>query len=115
MNKFSIRQHGTSENKKHTVSRIVIAVAFLCGCVISASLSLFVCLHFDENHAPSSAAAPVPIITEDKNPIIQQSSYSSLQGIRILVAIAAYDFSQLPHLEEVIDAYQGKKNERQGK
>lgn len=27
-----------------------------------------------------------------------------------MVAIAAFDFSQLPHLEEVIDAYQGKKN-----
>jgi hypothetical protein len=49
-------------------------------------------------------------MTEDKNPSIQQSSHSSLQGIRILVAIAAYDFSQLPHLEEVIDAYQGTKN-----
>ena len=31
--------------------------------------------------------------------------YSFLQGTRILVAIAAYDFSQLPHLEEVLSSY----------
>ena len=30
---------------------------------------------------------------------------SVLDGLRILVAIAAYDFSQLPHLEEVLDSY----------
>lgn len=30
---------------------------------------------------------------------------SVLDGIKILVAIAAFDFSQLPHLEEVLDAY----------
>jgi hypothetical protein len=29
-----------------------------------------------------------------------------LQGLKILVAIAAYDFSQIPHLEEVLDSYQ---------
>ena len=31
---------------------------------------------------------------------------SPLDGIRILVAITAFDFSQIPHLEEVIDSYQ---------
>jgi hypothetical protein len=33
------------------------------------------------------------------------SGLSILDGTRILVAIAAFDFSQLPHLEEVLDAY----------
>ena len=33
------------------------------------------------------------------------SELSVLDGTRILVAIAAFDFSQLPHLEEVLDAY----------
>jgi hypothetical protein len=38
----------------------------------------------------------------------QSTSPSSLlQDIRILIAIAAFDFSQIPHLEEVIDSYQG--------
>ncbi|KAL3927187.1 MAG: hypothetical protein SGARI_005391, partial [Bacillariaceae sp.] len=32
---------------------------------------------------------------------------SPLQDTRILIAIAAFDFSQIPHLEEVLDAYQG--------
>ena len=31
--------------------------------------------------------------------------YYSLQGLQVLVAIAAFDFSQLPHLEEVLDGY----------
>jgi hypothetical protein len=30
---------------------------------------------------------------------------SELDGVKILVAIAAYDFSQIPHLEEVLDGY----------
>jgi hypothetical protein len=34
-----------------------------------------------------------------------EESHSVLQDIRLLVAIAAYDFSQLPHLEEVLDGY----------
>ena len=33
------------------------------------------------------------------------SKSSTLQDIKILVAIAAFDFSQIPHLEEVLDSY----------
>lgn len=33
------------------------------------------------------------------------ASTSALSGLRVLVAIASFDFSQLPHLEEVLDAY----------
>lgn len=33
------------------------------------------------------------------------SDPSTLDGVKILVAIAAFDFAQLPHLEEVLDAY----------
>lgn len=33
------------------------------------------------------------------------SSTSPLQGIKILVAIAAFDFNQIPHLEDVLDSY----------
>lgn len=35
----------------------------------------------------------------------KRRSNSSLQGVRILVAIAAFDFNQIPHLEEVLDSY----------
>lgn len=33
------------------------------------------------------------------------TTLSVLNGVRVLVALASYDFSQLPHLEEVLDAY----------
>ena len=33
-------------------------------------------------------------------------THGPLNGIRILIVIAAYDFSQLPHLEEILDTYQ---------
>lgn len=35
-----------------------------------------------------------------------QISFQLLQGVRILIAIAAFDFNQLPHFEEVLDSYQ---------
>ena len=34
------------------------------------------------------------------------SSSSILDGLRVLVTIASYDFMQLPHLEEVLDGFQ---------
>jgi len=37
---------------------------------------------------------------------MQQIRFGSLQNIRILIAVAAFDFNQLPHLEEVLDSYQ---------
>ena len=39
-------------------------------------------------------------------PASQIEQKTSLHNVRILIAIAAFDFSQLPHLEEVLDSYQ---------
>ena len=36
---------------------------------------------------------------------LSQANTSILNGAKILVAIVAYDFSQAPHLEEVLDGY----------
>lgn len=36
---------------------------------------------------------------------VARSGSSILQGLRVLVVLVAYDFSQLPHLEEVLDSY----------
>ena len=36
----------------------------------------------------------------------RSSSTNPLDGVRILIAIAAFDFNQIPHLGEVLDAYQ---------
>jgi hypothetical protein len=50
---------------------------------------------------------PQPPPQQQHRSLLQEQtlSTSSLLGIRLLVAIAAYDFSQLPHLEEVLDSY----------
>mmetsp|Transcript_32859 Transcript_32859/g.79873 ORF Transcript_32859/g.79873 Transcript_32859/m.79873 type:complete len:513 (+) Transcript_32859:97-1635(+) len=37
---------------------------------------------------------------------IDNNIHNPLHGLRILIAIAAFDFSQIPHLEEVLDSYQ---------
>ena len=42
---------------------------------------------------------------ESDNHSLDSEPKSVLYGLRILVAIAAFDFSQLPHLEEVLDGY----------
>jgi len=45
-------------------------------------------------------------INQESNPLTAKSQpLSTLAGMRILVAIASYNFAQLPHLEEVLDSY----------
>ena len=53
----------------------------------------------DDSSSGSSASAAA--VTNNNN-----NSHNILNGVRILIAIASFDFSQLPHLEEVIDGYQ---------
>lgn len=60
---------------------------------------------FDNNNNPPPNIAAA---TTSKAEIKKQSISSTnaiLSDLRILIAIAAYDFSQMPHLEEVLDAY----------
>jgi hypothetical protein len=115
-----------SKSKRETVATIYIAVilAFLCGCFLSTTFVLNWVVHQNDkadvdccNHdhdGPSQYQRVIsmndPILEYRKDDPVTgkvSSSSSPLQGIRILIAIAAYDFSQIPHLEEVIDAYQG--------
>mmetsp|Transcript_2176 Transcript_2176/g.4718 ORF Transcript_2176/g.4718 Transcript_2176/m.4718 type:complete len:518 (-) Transcript_2176:692-2245(-) len=51
------------------------------------------------NEDPSVIAAPPDSLSVE-------STKNPLHGIRVLIAIAAFDFSQIPHLGEVLDAYQ---------
>jgi hypothetical protein len=63
--------------------------------------------HPNNSSIPSPAAdtsIQLPQLRILENPNV----YGSLYGTRILIAVAAFDFSQIPHLEEVIDAYQGE-------
>eukprot|EP00531_Pseudo-nitzschia_arenysensis_P007505 CAMPEP_0116137848 /NCGR_PEP_ID=MMETSP0329-20121206/12460_1 /TAXON_ID=697910 /ORGANISM="Pseudo-nitzschia arenysensis, Strain B593" /LENGTH=444 /DNA_ID=CAMNT_0003632777 /DNA_START=167 /DNA_END=1501 /DNA_ORIENTATION=- len=54
-------------------------------------------------------ADPLPVV-QDPADSISNTKFSPranhLMGTKILIAIAAYDFSQIPHLGEVLDAYQ---------
>eukprot|EP00980_Cylindrotheca_fusiformis_P018018 scaffold5756_cov99-Cylindrotheca_fusiformis.AAC.2 len=111
MSKYSIRHNAstTSENRQCAVSRLIIVLAFLAGCILSASLSLVVFMHgSSSSNSNKNDPAPITRYMENKNlpAAITELQHSSLRGLRILVAIAAFDFSQMPHLEEVIDAYQ---------
>ena len=49
---------------------------------------------------------PLPVVQESANSIPASATVNHLVGKKILIAIAAFDFSQIPHLGEVLDAYQ---------
>jgi hypothetical protein len=96
-------------------SRTLLAViAFFLGCITSATFVLNFALTANESNNTSGQASIIlpagnPKLSEDvqRNSVATGSSSSGpLEGTRILIAIAAFDFSQLPHLEEVLDAYQ---------
>lgn len=95
-------------------------VGFAFGCVLSATFLLTLKLEGPKSaslvlqNAPSNDVhlplEPNSLTRQqhiEQEPIVQKpnKAESILTGVRILIAVAAYDFSQLPHLEEVIDAY----------
>jgi len=74
--------------------------AFLFGCIATASIVLNIKVSSVDPHEQHSLHPP-PLSTTTQ----QLSPHSVLQNLKILVAVAAFDFSQIPHLEEVLDAY----------
>ncbi|VEU40465.1 unnamed protein product [Pseudo-nitzschia multistriata] len=90
----------------------IVLAAFLFGCIVTTTIILnFVTL----TNAPFQTAEGGPIISSlevpkalpDASPTdATVATKNPLVGQRILIAIAAFDFSQIPHLEEVLDAYQ---------
>jgi hypothetical protein len=58
----------------------------------------------DSNKA-AAAIAVTPSLSSSSSSSSSSSTASILDGVKILVAIASYDFSQIPHLEEVLDGY----------
>lgn len=104
-------------------------MAFLLGCFVSTTVVLNLLVNespssidtadgFDGNlhslsvHKTARRAVnfkydPPQRVQSDSSPsLASASSQNPLDGIRILVAIVAFDFNQIPHLEEVLDAYQ---------
>jgi hypothetical protein len=74
-------------------------VAFILGCTITAMIKLNL----------TAERITSPIVTTSSPSLLHQSPSSGgssiLDGKRILVAIASYDFSQFPHLEEVLEGF----------
>mmetsp|Transcript_28629 Transcript_28629/g.78638 ORF Transcript_28629/g.78638 Transcript_28629/m.78638 type:complete len:495 (+) Transcript_28629:356-1840(+) len=90
---------------------IVIAVlSFLLGSIVSASLLL---LHLQlptsdvTTRTVGNAVPSHPRISAQSSSSsnINTTTAAVLENLRILVVLVAFDFSQLPHLEEVLDAY----------
>lgn len=108
-------------SSKSSSSAITLVLGFLIGCVVCTTVILNV--NFAGAPEPSPALgvhsmadcvnmkqAASAIVANDAEKQAPQrvdapSDPSTLDGVKILVAIAAFDFAQLPHLEEVLDAY----------
>eukprot|EP00977_Amphora_coffeiformis_P011018 scaffold2632_cov158-Amphora_coffeaeformis.AAC.10 len=116
------------DNRHWNVQNILVAsIAFLFGCVLTASIVLNVKVNSVDPqqqhrlHPTSMVAdelktyAAKPDISQSTKDVTKKEDSSSLdnlmsparvlQGVKILVVIVAFDFSQIPHLEEVIDGY----------
>lgn len=114
------------ENKVGAQTILVGVIAFLFGVFATASIALNVKVasidpHNDHSILSASstcknqAGTSKPQETTARGLTVESSRsqkdgpplqvHSVLQNTRILVAIAAYDFSQIPHLEEVLDVY----------
>jgi hypothetical protein len=87
-------------------SAISMLISFLVGVVLCASVTIN--MKFASSGVPAAAAAAAAsagsLGLKSSSPIRSQA-LSILDGTRILIDIAAFDFSQLPHMEEVLDAY----------
>lgn len=96
------------------------ALSFFFGCVLTAT----VILNFQVSNVGSDHRLhPAPLELTQTSPVLSRSSSSEvesqvaeidvsstepskvLRGTKILVVIVSFDFSQIPHLEEVLDTY----------
>jgi len=108
------RLQGTPTVMCFPAVKIGIALSsFLFGCIVSTTIILN---YLALTNAPSrsdAATNPVmrglelaPIASDYNVESVSTSTTNPLHGQRILIAIAAFNFAQLPHLEEVLDTYQ---------
>lgn len=122
MKRIYIQKKETKGGLGSQVVAIAVA-AFTFGCIASATVVMNMKVSsFETTPHPGLATAidigPRKILasptTTDSIPTVPSATasvenpfaYNSiLKGQRILIAIAAFDFSQIPHLEEVIDSY----------
>lgn len=115
---------------KSSTGILIASCSFIVGCILTAVVLLSVQMNTNANMANSEAQAPQirvadiridcpndPSTNTDKRR--QESIATStdaenekdstmasvLHNLKVLVAIVAFDFSQLPHFEEVLQAY----------
>jgi hypothetical protein len=127
MKKIYIPKKETKHAPWHFVALGVLT--FLLGCILTTSLILHRWTHHVNPHEQHSfhpqplkdrvsstatttttaGAVAVDRRISDANHAVPDTGPLSLstvlRDVRILVVIAAYDFSQIPHLEEVLDTY----------
>ena len=99
---------------------MTLALGFIMGCAVCSMIILNAKFAAMQQPPPLSLSANLqdckqaPVVLDQRKvspgeiALIKESApteLSVLDGLRILVAIAAFDFSQLPHLEEVLDSY----------
>lgn len=107
-------------NIHFVVTGVLLLLSFLLGCIVSGSIVLHLSIAKTTNseqqqqHPHQSFSSDTSKLKDEKS--LQKSPLSStstlknavkspLEGVKILVVLASYDFSQIPHLEEVLDSY----------
>jgi hypothetical protein len=84
--------------------------SFLFGCLLSTMMVLNLrVVVLEQRTDPESACRQRPQqlqpLLPTRGAALGPPVVTMLQGVRILVVLVAYDFSQLPHLEDVLDGY----------
>jgi hypothetical protein len=124
----------TPKKKSQSTSLTICILAFLFGCFLSTTIVLNYAVnnsgtgsgsdstvnsvqnqnhhqqqrivYMKEDASAGGGSTQISIDAGNAQPFASFHTVSPLQDMRILIAVAAFDFSQVPHLEEVIDAYQ---------
>lgn len=92
-------------------SILICTIAFLLGCLLTASILLHIQAgptlnELSATNTIHNSRLDTPNCKDTATTLSEPLQVSSmLRNTRILIAIAAFDFSQIPHLEEVLDAY----------
>ena len=98
-----IRRKTRTRTKSGRLVTIKDFVVFLFGCTVTAFVVLQSNIPVPNNELPMD---PQPVMSSRiKNENLPPSTPSSLNGLKVLVAVVAFDFSQVPHLEELLDSY----------
>ena len=123
------RGRGNKVKASYVRTAILVASSFLAGCAFCATFLVLSSSPPPRKTAPEAHASPRTVAfghvdvprprrAPDAAAAAEESEESaggknqpppppppSLSGLRVLVAIASFDFGQVPHLEDVLDSY----------